>query len=89
MSDLRVTDHALVRFLARAGSVDVEGLRARVELGLQRARSAVRKISKSDYLVRVDGMVFVVRGDSVTTVLDEQHPGHRAFTLANKPDDRQ
>ena len=81
MSGPRVTDHALLRFLERAGNLDVEGVRVQLELSLARAHSAARSITTSDYLVNVDGMVIVVRGESVTTVLDTEKPHQRARRL--------
>jgi len=81
MSAPRVTDHALVRFLERAGGIDVEAVRLQLEAGLERAHTAARSISDSDYLVNVDGLVVVVRGDAVTTVLDAADPGTRGRNL--------
>ena len=82
MSGPRVTDHALVRFLDRAGAMDVEGLRQQLETSLARAHAAARSISASDYLVKVDGLVVVVRGESVTSILPgDQSPARRAHAL--------
>ena len=38
-------------------------------------------MSEHDYLVRVDGLIFVVRGEAVTTVLPDDHPGQHAAVL--------
>lgn len=81
MGRIRVTDHALVRFLERAGGIDVETVRQQLETGLQRAHSAARSISDSDYLVNVDGLVVVVRGEAVTTVVDAEGARDRARHL--------
>lgn len=81
MAGLRVTDHAMVRFLERAGGVEVEALRLQIEASLERAHSAARAMSEHDYLVRVDGLIFVVRGEAVTTVLPDDHPGQHAAVL--------
>lgn len=67
-----VSDHALLRFLERAGELDVEGLRQRLADSLDRAHRAARSISESDYPIRVDGVLFVVRGETVTTVLTDR-----------------
>lgn len=74
MAGPHISDHALIRLLERAGGYDMETLRARMERALSRAHAAARSISDSDYLIRVDGHTFVVRGDTVTTVLDDNTP---------------
>ena len=81
MAGLHMTDHAMLRFLERGGGIDVEALRGAIEASLARAHDAARTVSDSDYLVRVDGMTFVVRGASVTTVLPDDHPGQHAAAL--------
>lgn len=83
MTRLRVTDHALVRFLERAGGIDVEGVRAQLEAGLARSHDAARSVSESDYLIKVDGFVLVVRGENVTTVLDADEAPGRARQLGH------
>ena len=83
MAKPRITDHALIRFLERAGNIDVEALRAQLEDGLVRAHTAARSISESDYLINVDGMVVVVRGECVTTVLDADEPKGNARQLGH------
>ncbi|GAM04829.1 hypothetical protein [Novosphingobium sp. MBES04] len=83
MSGPRISDHALVCFLQRAGAYDIETLRMRISQALARSHEAVRAISDSDYLVRVDGHSFVVRGETVTTIMDDStYPRDRAIALA-------
>lgn len=65
-----VSDHALVRFLERAGGMDVESVRMSLQVGLSRAASAARGMGDSDFIIKMDGHQFVVRGDVVTTVVD-------------------
>lgn len=77
-----ITDHALLRFLERAGGLDVESLRASLAASLDRAHAAARSVTSSDYLVRADGMLYVVRGDAVTTVLDDVDPIRTARALS-------
>lgn len=81
---IRVSDHALVRFLERAGVFDVGALRAAIEDSLQRAHKAARSLGDSDYLIRMDGLTFVVRGDSVTTLFEGEPPHRRARILAHE-----
>lgn len=66
-----VSDHALVRFLERAGGMDVESVRMSLQVGLSRAAAAARGMGDSDFVIKMDGHLFVVRDDLVTTVLDD------------------
>jgi len=81
---LGVSDHALLRFLERAAGLDIEGLRANLNGSLARAHAAARSLSGSDYLIRADGMVYVVRGDTVTTIIEDKDPIGLASTLAQQ-----
>lgn len=86
MGKLRVSDHALVRFLERAGNLDVESVRVSLESGLARAAAAARAIGTSDYLIRMNGHTFIVRSETVVTVLlDDDNAGARAHALG-KPE---
>lgn len=82
---LRVTDHALVRFLEVAGGIDVEAFRSHVERGLQRAHQAAAQMGVGEYLIRSNGLTFIVRRDgnicSVTSVLEARTSGYRAKLL--------
>ena len=82
MGKIHVTDHAMLRFLERGGGLDIDAFRAKMEASLTRAHAAARSISASDYVVRVDGLTFLVRGDAVVTVFPEGTPGQRAATIA-------
>lgn len=68
---LRVSDHALVRFLARAGGFDVETLRGAIEQSLYRANSAAMRIGARDFAIVADGLVYVVRDNVIVTILPE------------------
>ena len=81
MSGPIVTDHALLRFLERAGGLDVVGVRRAISDGLGRAHGAARAIGAEKFLIKVDGLVFVLRGDKLITVLDESSPGMDARRL--------
>jgi hypothetical protein len=81
MTHPRISDHALVRFLERAGALDVEGLRARLAASLGRACAAADTIDARDYLIQADGLLYVVRDGTVTTVLDHLSPGASAAVL--------
>ena len=79
-----VSDHALLRFLERAGGLDVEELRARLTNSLVRAHAAARSLGNSDYLIRSDGLLYVVRGEIVTTVVEQKGPAGSAATLEQR-----
>jgi hypothetical protein len=81
---LGVSDHALLRFLDRAAGLDIEDLRARLNASLARAHAAARSLSDADYLIKADGMVYVVRGETVTTIVEDQGPRSCASTLAQR-----
>lgn len=80
---IAVSDHALLRFLERAGALDVAGLRENLAASLERAHSAARSVSRADYLIQADGLIFVVRGEVVTTVIEQRNPGASARALEN------
>lgn len=79
-----ISDHALLRFLERGGGLDIEALRLQLTVSLARAHSAARSVADCDYLIKADGMIYVVRGETVTTILDDKAPAGRAFTLERR-----
>lgn len=66
-----ISDHALVRFLGRVADIDVEAMKAAVAGSLDRAHRAAGQIGASDYTVRVDGQVYVVRDGVLVTIHDK------------------
>lgn len=66
---LRVSDHALLRLLQRAHGVDMDALRRDVETSLERAATAAELIGGGSYMIRADGLRYVVRDAIVVTVL--------------------
>jgi hypothetical protein len=73
-----VSDHALLRFMERAGDIDVDGLRAGLARSLTRAIAVGDKLNASDYRIVVDGLIYVVRDNVITTVLLEDMPTTKA-----------
>lgn len=67
---VRVSNHALLRFLERAGGFDVEGLRTAIETSLNRAVTAAETIGTCNVIVNADGLQYVVRDGVVVTVVD-------------------
>ncbi|MGA8169797.1 MAG: hypothetical protein WB816_03010 [Methylocystis sp.] len=66
-----VSDHAMMRFLERAGGFDVEALRAQIQDSLARAHATPREIGVRDYTVKSGGVIFVVRGGTIVTVVGD------------------
>lgn len=66
---LRVSDHALVRFLDRAGVTGVEAVRVSLAASLERAALTADALDRTEYTVRADGLTYVVRNGVVVTVL--------------------
>jgi hypothetical protein len=65
---LRVSDHALVRFLERAGGFDLAPLRTAIQASLNRAVAVADEIGSSSYTVRADGLRYVIRDGVVVTI---------------------
>jgi hypothetical protein len=83
MSGPRLTDHALLRVLERSG-LAVEAVRAAVEASLARAHDAARALGGPDHLIVVDGLVYVVRGGDVVTVVPTGSPAKLARLLQHE-----
>ncbi len=77
---LTVSDHALVRFLERAGGLDVEDLRGRLTLSLARAVDAAASLGVAEFTVKADGLAYLVSSGVVVTVMpDDATPQARTF----------
>lgn len=75
---IQVSDHALLRFLERAGGIDPEPLRAQLQASLERANAAARSVGMARYSILADGLVYVVvEGVVVTIMADEGGPRGR------------
>jgi hypothetical protein len=77
MTDLIVSDHAMLRLIERAAAVDVESMRAAVVLRLQRACNAASAIGPAEYVISLDGLRYVVRRGTVVTVLTDDMAMHQ------------
>lgn len=69
MTGPRISDHALLRFLERAGGLDIETLRWQLAQSLARAHAAAGQIGLADYTIRADGLTYVVRNATVVTIM--------------------
>lgn len=67
---LRVSDHALLRFLERAGGFDVEALRTALEGSLKRATSVADTIGAREVIITADGLRYVVVNCVVVTITE-------------------
>lgn len=67
---LRVSDHALVRFLERAGGCELEPLRAAIGASLERAVVAAGQLGTDAVDIHADGLVYVVREWTLVTIID-------------------
>lgn len=72
MSDeLKISDHALLRWLERSGAIDAAAMKKLLAGSLARAWRAARSISQKDVIVLVDGLVYIIRSDVVVTVMED------------------
>lgn len=65
---VRVTDRALLRFLERSGMLDVEQIRDRVAMSLERSRKAAECIGVANFKIVLDGLCYVVEEGILVTV---------------------
>jgi hypothetical protein len=74
---VRVSDHALVLFLARAGGFEVEALRGALEGSLNRAVMAATAIGETEFTVHADGLRYVVNDGVLVTIEQVRRPSVR------------
>ena len=67
-----VSDHALIRFMERAGGLDLAALRSHITVSLARAVEAAAQIGVADYTIRANGLTYVVRNHVVVTIMDHR-----------------
>lgn len=71
MSRVRVTDHAVVRYLEREIGIDIESIRDTIAHKVDSIAS--RKLIKfgggSRCRIKVDGRIYCLRGNAVTTYI--------------------
>lgn len=72
---VRVSDHALVRFLQRAGGFDLEPLRSSIQASLNRAVAAADEVGSRKFTVAADGLLYVIENGTLVTILDDRGVG--------------
>lgn len=65
---IAVSDHALLRFLERAGGYDPEPLRKILAGSLARAATSAKTVGLKRYSILADGLCYVVVDDTVVTI---------------------
>lgn len=78
----RVSDTALLRFVAQDQGIDVEALRESIAGRIERATRAARALGISTYGIRLDGVFFIVRDATVVTTVGHTTEGGRFRALA-------
>ncbi|MGB3167124.1 MAG: hypothetical protein WBA68_10160 [Alteraurantiacibacter sp.] len=78
MSGPRISDHALVRFLERAGGFDFEPIRDALAASLKRSHTAAISIGSENHVIKVDGLLYAIRGGVLVTVLEERNKSDAA-----------
>ena len=86
MAKLRVSDHALVRWLQRSGALDFEPVRSQLAVSLERAFTAAEALGSSQFLILADGLVYVVRDGVVVTVLPDNGRHASAHARSRRKD---
>lgn len=66
--NVRVSDHALLRFIERAGGLDVESVRAALQGSLKRAVTAAGQVTTGEYAIVADGLMYIVVDGVVVTI---------------------
>lgn len=79
---VRVSNHALFRWIERSGLVDVEALRMALSAALDRGYQAAAAMQQGEILILSAGLVYVIRDGTVITVLaeDGRHNHARQFS---------
>lgn len=68
---LVISNHALLCWLQRTGALDVEQLRELLSGSLQRAFDAAGTLEAGRYSILADGLVYLIDGGTLVTVLEE------------------
>ncbi|MES2987656.1 MAG: hypothetical protein V4808_07105 [Pseudomonadota bacterium] len=81
---LSVSDHALLRFLSDVAGVDVEAARADLAASFARPQAIAQDFGARRYLIKSDGMIYVVRDGVLSTIVPDNGPRSRFDTLTQR-----
>jgi hypothetical protein len=73
---LRVSDHALLRFLQRGHELPIEDMREQLALDLQRLARPADALGAGQFAIKNDGLTYVVKSGIVVTVLGRGATAH-------------
>lgn len=62
-----ISDHAMLRFLERAGELDIETIRLQLSRSLRRAKEAATNLGEGDYTIKAGGLIYIVVNHRVVT----------------------
>lgn len=66
-----ISDHAMLRFLERAGGLDIETIRLQLSRSLTRAKEAATNIGGGDYTIKAGGLIYIVVNNRVVTTYSD------------------
>ncbi|MEA3264152.1 MAG: hypothetical protein U9R07_11795 [Pseudomonadota bacterium] len=88
MSQLSISDHALIRWIERTGMADLEPVRDALRASLARATGAAGKLGSGEYLILADGLVYVVRNNVLITVIEDDGRHSRIRAMQHRQEHR-
>ncbi len=70
---MKITNHALLRYLERVEGIDIEGFRQSLEdaLNTPRLRQVIDFAGDTNFKIKKSGVTFCLRGGHVTTCYPE------------------
>jgi hypothetical protein len=71
---LKVSDHALVRFLERAGGFELAPLRGAIQASLNRAVAVADDVGSGSFTVKADGLLYIIENGVVVTIQHDRAP---------------
>lgn len=73
---IRVSDHALLRFIQRGHDLPIEEMREQLALDLERLAKPADILGAEQFGIKKDGLTYVVKGGIVVTVLGRGAKSH-------------
>jgi hypothetical protein len=86
MNELRVSDHALLRYLERGRGIDVEAVRRELVASCDASHRAATAMGGGNHLILADRLIYVVRQGVMTTVMHECSRYRHARILGMAPE---